>query len=95
MAATLTKKEMEQNLRSVVDNTMKLLESLHVVHKDDPIEKILDYKLPIGENMTLASLLVNIYGILEPLLDLARKQFPALFVVIDWLEATIQALMAN
>ena len=91
--AQMTKAEMELALRKVVANTMKLLESLHVVHKDDPIEKFLDTKLPIGDDLTLAKLLVNIYQILEPILDLVRKQFPAAFAIIDWLTEIVQKLL--
>lgn len=91
--AKMTKPEMELALRKVVANTMNLLESLHIVHKDDPIEKILDLKLPIGDDLTLAKLLVNIYKILEPILDIVRKQFPAAFAIIDWLTTIVQQLL--
>lgn len=89
----MSKSEMEVALRKVVSNTMNLLESLHIVHKDDPIEKILDLKLPIGDDLTLAKLLVNIYKILEPILDIVRKQFPAAFAIIDWLIMVVNQLL--
>ena len=91
--AKMSKAEMELALRKVVANTMNLLESLHIVHKDDPIEKILDLKLPIGDDLTLAKLLVNIYKILEPILDIVRKQFPAAFAINDWLTMVVQNLL--
>lgn len=93
--ATMTKAQMEKNLSKIIENTLTILEDLHIVHKDDPIEKLLKTPLPFGTDMTVSKLLVNLYDILEPVIELARKQFPALFFVIDWLEQIIEKLLAE
>jgi hypothetical protein len=93
--ATMTKSEMETKLSKVIENTLSILEDLHIVHKDDPIEKLLTLPLPFGTDMTVSKLLVSLYDILEPVIDLARKQFPALFFVIDWLEDIITKLLGD
>jgi hypothetical protein len=93
--AALTKAQMEKRVSSVIKNTLSVLEDLHIVHKDDPIEKLLSTPLPFGTDMTISKLLVNLYDILEPVIELARKQFPALFFVIDWLEEMVTKILAE
>jgi len=93
--AALTKAQMEKRVSTVIESTLTLLEDLHIVHKDDPIERLLTTPLPFGTDMTISKLLVNLYDILEPVIELARKQFPALFFVIDWLEDIVGKILSE
>lgn len=90
----LKRSELEKGLDKMISNTLTVLEDLHVVHKDNKIEEIMHTKLPIG-NLTLSKLLINIFEILRPVINLARKQYPQLFHIIDWFEAIVKKLLKS
>lgn len=91
----LKRSELEKGLDKMISNTLNVLEDLHIVHKKDAIEDIIHMKLPIGRNLTLSKLLVNIFEILKPVLKLARKQYPHLFHIIDWCELIVKKLLKS
>lgn len=43
--------------------------------------------------MPIKQVLLNLYKLLEPVIDIARKKFPKFFAVIDWCVATVKKIL--
>ena len=90
---TLKRRELEKGINAMISTTLTILEDLHIVHSKKDVQDLINTNLPIGKDLTLPKLLVNIYEILRPVIDLARKQFPHLFHIIDWCEMIVRKLL--
>ena len=90
MGSLSLKKDVQ--LSDMIDSTMELLRDLHIVHEKTAFEELLESKVP-GTKITVAQLVNNLFKIIKPVIDLARKQFPALFAVLDWAEEIVRRLL--
>jgi len=92
MGSLSLKKDVQ--LTDMIDSTMELLRDLHIVHEKTAFEELLQSKVP-GTKITVAQLVNNLFKIIKPVIDLARKQFPALFAVLDWAEEIVRKLLKH
>lgn len=92
MGNVISRKEVE--LTDVIESTMELLRELHFVHEKTAFEELLESKVP-GTKITVARLINNLFKAIKPFIDLARKQFPALFAVLEWAEKIVRKLISQ
>jgi len=87
----LKRKELEEGLSAVVMAAAEMLEDLHVAHCAEDVENFLTIK--VG-NTTLANVINNLYKVVLPVIDLARRKFKKFFAVFDWAALVVQKLFA-
>lgn len=88
----LKRKELEAGLDEMISSSLDFLQELHIIHSKTPYESMLTAKVP-GLQITLAKLIHNLFNIIRPVLDLARRRYPAFFTVIDWAYEIVKKLL--
>jgi hypothetical protein len=90
----LKKLELQKHTENMLYAGLRHLEDLHLAHSHNPLDKILNADVP-GTDITVGKLIYNAFKIIEPLVDIARQQYPAFFKFIDWAASIVKKLLKN
>jgi len=91
----MTKPELEDRVSQTITSTLELLEELYISYNDDSVEELDKISLPFGERMRVTDLIVMLFFILRPLIELAKQQWPQAIEIINWAENITLSLMVS
>ena len=91
----ITKPELERKVSETITSTLELLEELYIVYHSDSVEELDKVNLPFGDRMRVTDLIVMLFRILGPLLDLAKQQWPEAISIMSWAENIALSVMVS
>ena len=91
----MAKPELEQRVSQTITGTLELLEELYITYEADSIEELDKISLPFGDRMRMTDLIVMLFHILRPLIELAKQQWPEAIPIMNWAENITSSLMVS